>query len=350
VKSACVGTNPTDEPITEDYRTFLALSVEAVCFFRLLLSFDNAWSFLAAHASQLARGTVCVQPKVQPDRTGKLWHYLGSLGKYLPYSRGLLTAPMQATIIPRGVPIMPRQNTAKGASKRFSAVCLALLLCSAAATTGCNNYCVSGVINPPTGTIQVNTCPPSQANATVRISIHPSATSSTESGSIGFRHIFVTIIGIEASSEVPAEWQELAPDLERNPVQIDLVGCTLDDCASPSFAETLVPAGVYHEVRLRFAPQQLADGSLAPEKNKCGNVGLNCAVTADGEVRPLTLDLSTPEVRITSEQIAGGFFRVLPDTATDLAIVFNGNSPRGMLLGKSVHLDPVFNIESSTPP
>ena len=81
---------------------------------------------------------------------------------------------------------MPRQNTAKGASKRFSAVWLALLLCSAAATTGCNNYCVSGVINPPTGTIQVNTCPPSQANATVRIRIHPSATSSTESGSIGF--------------------------------------------------------------------------------------------------------------------------------------------------------------------
>ncbi len=29
---------------------FLALSLEAVCFFRLLLSFDNASSFLAAHA------------------------------------------------------------------------------------------------------------------------------------------------------------------------------------------------------------------------------------------------------------------------------------------------------------
>jgi hypothetical protein len=36
-------------PLALHYETFLTLSLEAVCFFRLLLSFDNASSFLAAH-------------------------------------------------------------------------------------------------------------------------------------------------------------------------------------------------------------------------------------------------------------------------------------------------------------
>jgi hypothetical protein len=39
-----------DAPASEDYCTFFALSFDAACCFRRLLSFDNASSFLAAHA------------------------------------------------------------------------------------------------------------------------------------------------------------------------------------------------------------------------------------------------------------------------------------------------------------
>jgi DNA-binding HxlR family transcriptional regulator len=53
---------PVVPPMVEYSRVFLAWSLEAVRFFRLLLSFDNASSFLAAHAYSISIGSMKSRP------------------------------------------------------------------------------------------------------------------------------------------------------------------------------------------------------------------------------------------------------------------------------------------------
>jgi len=219
--------------------------------------------------------------------------------------------------------------------------------------TGCNNTCFRFTSNPSTGTLVIKvsdakpTCTLSKANGIVVLNVSASPMPSAGSGPSSIQHIFVSLWGIEAhpgtiADEDSPDWQELAPQLAQQPVQIDLMARTDDQCPPGSFSEAAVPAGVYRQIRLRLVPSQPATSEPVPEENACGSVGFNCIVTADGRIRPLALDGAKPELRIGSEHIAGGFLRVLPDTGTDLAIEFNTSSSLVLPAGDAVRLTPVF--------
>ena len=200
------------------------------------------------------------------------------------------------------------------------------------ALTGCNT-CVTFISNPPTGTLGIVASDPRPAcnlpkmNAAVRpqLAAEPACSSCAGSGQV--RHIFLTIRGIELNSSATAhndspDWQELLPPgLEQNPLQIDLVEGKADQTIQAIFGKTaLVPAGIYHQLRLRLVPNQPATNDRLPERNQCGSGKFNCIVMADGSAHPLQFDDSSSELRVTSDRVEGASLLFPPDTDTDLII------------------------------
>jgi Domain of unknown function (DUF4382) len=233
-----------------------------------------------------------------------------------------------------------------------------LLFCLSFA--GCNNYCFEFVSNPGGSISTSNNSPSCQLNTStgtvsLRITASPAASAQTTPTSTSVQHIFVTLRGIEATpSAIPNDdspnWRELAPQLATQPRQLDLLARCGDSCEEKqnTFADVAIPADAYRQIRLRLAPNQPATDESVPEGNACGSVGFNCVVTADGEIRPLVLDNSSSQFHISSGQISGGFFRVLPDTAVNLQIEFNPQSSLFFPVNEAVRLVPTFTVEPQT--
>jgi hypothetical protein len=199
--------------------------------------------------------------------------------------------------------------------------------------TGCNNTCFLFTSNPPTGTLNIKAgdprpaCMLATANGAVRVLTHTVSTCNSCSTSSRIAHIFVSLRGIEVhpsaiADDASPDWQELlAPEFATHPLQVDLMGGNADRGAGKPLGEmTEVPAGVYHQVRLRFVANQPATGDPLPETNACGSAGFNCVVMADGHIVPLRLDGDSPELRITSDRITSTSLFIPPDTDTDLVI------------------------------
>src|SRR5712692_5578316 len=99
--------------------------------------------------------------------------------------------------------------------------------------TACNNTCFTFTSNPPTGTIGIKASDPSpsctlaKANGAIRVQIATEPACSSCAGFGKVRRVFVSIRGIEvhpgmAGDEDPADWQKLAPQLVKQPLQVDL--------------------------------------------------------------------------------------------------------------------------------
>jgi hypothetical protein len=220
---------------------------------------------------------------------------------------------------------------------------------------GCDNSCVVFISDPGGGTISVGTsnCSLNQAKGNV----HPRITSSLSSATAGqparIQHIFVTLRGIEANPSATADedspdWQELAPKLVNQPMQLDLLASSSDSHAAGTFEDVPVPADAYRQIRLRLAPNQ-PSASDSLQENSCGSVGLNCIVTSDGVIRPLVLDSGLSQIQVSSDHIADGFFRILPDTTVNLKIEFNPQSSLFIPTNEAVRLVAVFRVDSQTP-
>ena len=263
-----------------------------------------------------------------------------------------LTPSATAGIIAAVGSPMRRNCTHAGAAKAFQLGLFAvLILC--VMLTGCNNFCVSVVSNPG-GTISGSgaTCPPPKPTGNVKLRVSASLAPVAASGTSGAQHIFVTLRCMDAlpttiAGDDPPEWQALAPDLAFQPVQIDLMARPADSCALGSFGNAggsaNVRVGVYSQVRLRLVPNQPAGGEPVPAENACGANAFNCLVAADGAVHPLALD-DPPELRIASERIAGGFFRVLPDDSLLLAGELDTRASFALPSGDSMRLVPMFSV------
>jgi len=197
--------------------------------------------------------------------------------------------------------------------------------------TGCNNTCFTFTSNPPTGTIGIKVSDPKPTctlttGSAVRLAVQtvPMCNSCSESGRI--QHIFVSIRSIDVHPSLTADddspgWQELAPQLAKQPLQVDLVRDTADASERESLGEIVtVPSGIYRQLRVRFVPNQPMTEDRLPEKNACASVGFNCVVKADGHVQPLQLDGRSPDLRIMSDRIGGGSLVIPPDTDNDLVI------------------------------
>ena len=243
---------------------------------------------------------------------------------------------------------MSRFGNPDVASKDFQGSLLTVLtLCLI--STGCGNYCFNGFWNPSGGTISVssNSCTLANTNGNVRVHLSLSPALASAPASPHVHRIFVSVRGIEAHPIASADadspgWQELAPALALRPLQLDMMAPRSDSCALHVIGETTVRAGVYRQFRLRLVPNEPATDDPVPDQNACGDAGFNCAVSADGGVRPMAFGGEPPELYIASERITNGFFTVFPDADSDLEIEFSGYSLQSLPASQAVSLIPVF--------
>jgi hypothetical protein len=271
--------------------------------------------------------------------------------------------------------------------KVFPAV---LLLCLA--VSGCGTTCVSGIFNGNTGSVGVSniSCPLTKAMGAVTVQISVASASSADSAVFppplatpraspgNVQHIFVTLRGIEAHSDVVADedspaWQELAPDLSAHPVQVDLLASsspsasltlTGDSSSLGSPADAIVPAMLpadeYRQTRFWLLPRNPSPDDPVPESNACGDVGWNCIVFADRSTRPLEFPHSefaaasvrqlgfgpAPQFHIPLEHGAASLFRLLPGDVIHLSIEFDAASSVYFASDAAVYLVPVFRVVS----
>ncbi len=168
------------------------------------------------------------------------------------------------------------------------------------------------------------------------------------------QHVFITLRGIEANpnsvaAEDSPDWQELAPELASEPVQIDLMATTVSgpSCAFRFTHKSILRASVYRQIRLRLFSDQAAPGDPLPQHNECSGSGFNCVVDTNGHTHALALKNGAHDFLITSNRITDGSFNVLPDTETNLSIVFDPYSSLAAATGDAVQIMPVFSAETA---
>jgi len=109
-----------------------------------------------------------------------------------------------------------------------------------------------------------------------------------------FQHVFVTIRSVRAHTSTSADdntpgWQELVPQLNDQPMQIDLFAAASTACLLTTLgSNTALPAGNYQQIRLILLANDGGSGPL-PASNACVNQGFNCVVLHDGTIHELLL-------------------------------------------------------------
>jgi Domain of unknown function (DUF4382) len=220
----------------------------------------------------------------------------------------------------------------------------------ATSLSGCGNSCFVFVSNPGGGSFPpgIPSCSVQPAKTNIRVRLGSSPLPEQNDDRTRIEHIFLTVQGIEANSstdENVPNWQELAPNLIKNPVQLDLLGRG-DACASSSLDSAAVPSDVYRQVRLELIPDQADRSEARPGINACGRAGLNCLVTSDGEVRRVSIGNAETHIQVTAEQIENGFFQALPETPLTLDIEFRPQSSIFIPSGDHVTFIPAFTVSS----
>jgi uncharacterized protein DUF4382 len=230
---------------------------------------------------------------------------------------------------------------------------LLLTVLLAAAQSGCGNSCFVFVSNPGGGSFPpgVPSCSvaPAQTNIRVRLGSSPLPVQNDDRARI--EHIFLTVQGIEASSsadENVSNWQELAPNLAKSPLQLDLLGRS-DACGSGILDSASVPADVYRQVRLNLLQDQPNASEPSSIINACGRAIMNCLVTSDGEVRRLSIANTEARIQVRADQMEGGFFQALPETPLTLNIEFRPQSSIFIPASDHVSFIPDFTVSSQNP-
>jgi hypothetical protein len=144
-----------------------------------------------------------------------------------------------------------------------------------------------------------------------------------------FQHVFVTIRSVQANISSSADdnssgWQELAPQLNAQPMQVDLFAAGPNACLLTILGSTTaLPPGTYQQIRLLLVPNDGSGGAL-PATNACGDQGFNCAILQDGSVHELQLSSqANTGLKIPPGQIEGGPITVAAGQDVDLNIDFN---------------------------
>jgi hypothetical protein len=233
-------------------------------------------------------------------------------------------------------------------------VLLAILFLSLGLSACGTNSCILIVSNPGSGGGTISGNGPNCSLNTTTVSMRiTSSLAPPAGGASSIQHVFVTLRGIEANPSANAEedspdWQELAPKLATQPVQLDLLARSGDSCEAIISERVAVPADAYREVRLQLSPNQPDTTESVLRQNSCGSAGFNCVVTSDGNIRPLVLDQELSQIQVSSDHITGGFFRIFPDAAVNLKIEFNRQSSQFISSDSAVRLVPVFTVDSQT--
>jgi uncharacterized protein DUF4382 len=162
---------------------------------------------------------------------------------------------------------------------------------------------------------------------TVNVSITDPPTCAFPNGQ--FVHVYVSVRSVQANISSTAGgsdpgWVELAPQLNSEPMQIDLFAAGPNVCLLTMLgSNTALPAGTYQQIRLILVANSGNTGSV-PASNACGNQGYNCVVMHDGTVAELALSSeANTGIKIPAGQVEGGPITVNPGQDVDLNIDFN---------------------------
>ena len=214
----------------------------------------------------------------------------------------------------------PRNTPVTFLSGAVALACLAL--------ASCGNNCFSGIFPNGTGIVLVNNstpppaCPLSTGMGLIRVAAVKSQICEICAASSRAQHIFVTLKSIQLHSVFPdspnyPEWLELAPQLLREPRQIDLLG----DSTSELLVQNVpIPAGTYRELRLQFLPDTPTDSEAPPTQYSCGHNRGNCILVDDGRVEELyfTGNGDSPELFLPLQYNGSNALSVVPDATFDL--------------------------------
>ena len=144
-----------------------------------------------------------------------------------------------------------------------------------------------------------------------------------------FQHVYVSIRSVQANISSTADdnspgWQELAPQLNSAPVQIDLLSKPQTGCVLAQLGNTSsLPVGNYQQIRLLLVSNNPGNNPV-PASNNCGSAGWNCVVLSDGSIH--TIDLSSQTntgLKIPPGQVVGGPIDVAQGQSVDINIDFN---------------------------
>lgn len=158
----------------------------------------------------------------------------------------------------------------------------------------------------------------------VNVMLSDPATCSGPKGSIS--HIFVTITDVKIHASATAGpndsgWIDLTPNLNQNPMQVDLLGQANNQCFLATLGSTTeIQPGTFQQIRIILA----ANGATV-SGNQCGSTA-NCVMLSGNSSAPQPLMLSSEAqtgIKIPSGQIAGGQFTVAAGQTKDLDIDFN---------------------------
>jgi hypothetical protein len=190
---------------------------------------------------------------------------------------------------------------------------LSILLVIAAIYVGCSS---SNAVLPTSGT------------GTIHVSITDPPSCAFPNGN--FDHVWVTIRSVQAHTSATATdntpgWQELAPQLNSQPMQIDLFSANSTTCVLTMLgSNTALPTGSYQQIRLLLVPNN-GGGGPVPSTNACGNQGYNCVqLHSDGSLHELQLSSqANTGLKIPPGQVQGGPITVAPGQDVDLNIDFS---------------------------
>jgi Domain of unknown function (DUF4382) len=220
--------------------------------------------------------------------------------------------------------------------------------------SGCGNACFVGFSNNGNGGVIVKagnpppTCSFSQGTGMMSAVVLKSPACESCPTSDRLKHVWVTLRSIQIhpsgiADTNPADWIELAPDLADEPRQIDLMD---NSEPVPLVESSIVPAGSYDEVRLKFATKSEGNINELTTDNACRGTLWNCVLRENGHVEALRLSGGVPELVIHSSQIESDSVLVLPNTRIELRLSLEPNqvthfsesegwSPQTTLVGRA---------------
>lgn len=179
----------------------------------------------------------------------------------------------------------------------------------------------------------------SLASGTVSVSISdpPSCAAPTGATSAAmppgnFSHAWVTIVSVKAHISASADanapgWQELAPQLNSAPMQVDLLNLPAQgQCLLAQLGSAELPAGDYQQIRLILLAN--AATSMPPSSNACASLGnvFNCAQDGSGLHELKLASEAQTGLKIPPGQMMGGPLHVAAGQSVDLNIDFDACS------------------------
>src|SRR5215470_6374235 len=168
---------------------------------------------------------------------------------------------------------------------------------------------------------------PSSSTGTVIVSISDPPSCKNPNGT--FEHVYITVRSVQAHTSASATdgtpgWQELAPQLNSAPMQIDLFSAAQTNCVLAQLGSASLPVGSYQQIRLLLVSNTPGASDAIPSTNACAGNGYNCVVLGDNTIHELALSSeANTGLKIPPGQIVGGPLSVAAGQSVDLNIDFN---------------------------